>query len=108
MARARKEFTTKELVNWLNLLIARDKLHTFYCCKPWLHLRQQVLQHQHYECQRCRTKGRYEPATVVHHKQTVRKRPDLALTESNCEALCDQCHYEEHHKHKPHWNDERW
>lgn len=108
MACVRKVLSTKELVDWLNKLIVDDKLHTFYCCKPWLHLRAQVLKHQHFECQMCKAKGKYEPATVVHHKEPVRKRPDLALSESNCLALCDDCHYEVHHKHKPSWDDERW
>lgn len=29
---------------------------------------------------------------VVHHVQSVADRPDLALVESNCQALCNRCH----------------
>ena len=32
------------------------------------------------------------PATEVHHLQPYKQRPDLALSESNTQALCRSCH----------------
>ena len=103
-----RTYTPHELTIWIQELIARDDLHAFYICKAWLHLRAEVLKEQNHECQRCKAKGMYVPASTVHHKQPVKAAPWLALTKNNCEALCDECHYEEHHTHKPKWDDERW
>lgn len=103
-----RTYTPAELMIWIPQLIARDDLHAFYISHAWLHLRAEVLKEQHHECQLCKAKGLYVPATTVHHVKTVRQCPWLALTKSNCMALCDNCHYEIHHTKKYRWNDERW
>lgn len=103
-----KTYTPGELMIWIPELIARGDLHAFYISKAWLHLRAEVLREQHNECQICKEKGLYVPATTVHHKRPVREAPRLALTKSNCIALCDECHYEIHHGHKSKWDDEQW
>ena len=108
MSRPYKTYTPEELTVWIQSLIAKDDIHAFYICHAWLHLRAEVLKEQHNECQRCKEKGLFVPATVVHHIKTVRKYPWLALDKGNLIALCDECHYEIHHGHKPKWNDERW
>ena len=108
MSRQYKTYTPSELTAWIPSLIASDNLHAFYISKAWLHLRAEVLKEQHYECQLCKAKGLYVPATTVHHIKTVRQAPWLALTKSNLIAVCDECHYNIHHKQKPKWNDERW
>ena len=108
MSKQYKTYTPAELAEWIPKLAAANDLHAFYICHAWLHLRAEVLKEQHNECQRCKDKGLFVPATTVHHKQTVRRAPWLALTKSNCQALCDECHYEIHHGNKPKWNDERW
>lgn len=108
MKRQYRTYTPAQLMIWIPQLIARDDLHAFYISKAWLHLRAEVLQEQHYECQRCKEKGLYVPATTVHHKRTVREAPWLALTKSNLIALCDGCHYEIHHERKSKWDDEKW
>lgn len=121
MARKYKTYTPEELTVWIRKLIASNDLHAFYICKAWLHLRAEVLKEQHYECQLCKSKGLVKTRTegkkenegkdaelVVHHIKSVRRFPWLALTKSNLMVVCDDCHYEIHHGHKPKWNDERW
>lgn len=103
-----KTYSPEELTIWIQQLITKDDLHAFYICKAWLHLRADILKEQHYECQRCKEKGRFVPATVVHHVKTVRRYPWLALDKGNLLALCDECHYEIHHGKKKKWADERW
>ena len=108
MSRGYRQYTTQELVVWIIQLIAEDNLHAFYICKAWLHLRDEVLQEQHHECQLCKAKGLYVPATTVHHVKPVRKYPWLALTKGNLIAICEDCHYEIHHGTRKKWDDERW
>ena len=108
MSRSYRTYTPEELTVWIQSLIAKDDIHAFYICKAWLHLRAEVLKEQHHECQHCKEKGLFVPATTVHHIKTVRRFPWLALTKSNLLCLCDECHYEIHHGNKAKWNDERW
>jgi 5-methylcytosine-specific restriction enzyme A len=108
MPRRYKTYTPEELTVWIQELIKKNDIHAFYICHAWLHLRDEVMTEQHHECQRCKAKGLYVPATTVHHVKTVRRFPWLALTKSNLLCLCDDCHYDIHHPHKPKWDDERW
>ena len=108
MSRPYKTYTPEELTAWIRKLIPTNNLHAFYICHAWIHLRKEVLQEQPHECQLCKAKGLYVPATTVHHVKTVRRCPWLALTKGNLLAVCDDCHYEIHHKKKSQWNDERW
>ncbi len=50
-------------------------------------------------CQRCLKEGRVKPATMVHHVEERKARPDLALDLDNLESLCGPCH-SRHHKSK--------
>jgi 5-methylcytosine-specific restriction endonuclease McrA len=108
MSRQYKTYTPEQLMIWIPQLIARNDIHAFYISKAWLHLRAEVLKEQHYECQFCKAKGLYVPADTVHHKRAVRDAPWLALTKSNLIAVCDDCHYNIHHRKKAKWDDERW
>ncbi|HCC02561.1 MAG TPA: HNH endonuclease [Ruminococcaceae bacterium] len=103
-----RTYTPAQLSVWIPQLVARNDMHAFYISHAWLHLREQVLREQHYECQLCKARGLYVPATTVHHIQTVRHAPWLALTKSNLLAVCDECHYKIHHKQNKKWEDERW
>ncbi len=95
----------KQLVMWIRHLIATGNIRKFYNSKKyWRPLREQVLKEQHYECQRCKAQGKAVPAVTVHHIKPVRLFPALALTKSNLEVLCGECHYKEHHK-EPHGNE---
>ena len=66
-------------------------------------VREKVLLMDHYECQRCRERGRYRRADIVHHVKHLRDRPDLALSiwdpetgERQLISVCKTCHEEEH------------
>ena len=80
-------------------LVALGRLHEFYTSGAWLRLRREVLAADHNECQACKRKGRYSRATVVHHINHVKRRPDLALCmwfddhghrRRNLESLCHE------------------
>ena len=77
---SKKRRQPEELIAWIPALIAADTLHAFYISKAWLHLRAEALREQQHECQLCKAKGLYVPATTVHHVRTVREAPWLALT----------------------------
>lgn len=103
-------------------LIADDNLHAFYTSADWLKLRAKVLTADHFECQRCKARGKYTKATTVHHINYVRKHPDLALADTytdrdgqqrrNLLSLCHDCHEEVHgyrqKKRKKPITEERW
>jgi 5-methylcytosine-specific restriction endonuclease McrA len=101
---------TIELVEWINKLIHYNNIKAFYNSSLWLKVRSEVLEEQHHECQRCKAKGLYSEAVTVHHIEYLRKHPELALTKINLEAICEGCHYDEHHRYKPkpQLNIERW
>jgi 5-methylcytosine-specific restriction enzyme A len=100
----------EELVHWITKLIQHNNVKAFYNSAVWLQTRQEVLDEQHHECQRCKAKGLYTEAVTVHHRKYLRRHPELAITKSNLEAICDECHFDEHHRQepKPQLNVERW
>lgn len=117
-----------ELAAWIRKLIRENKIYVFYKTNDWLELRDEVLRDAHYECQHCLKQGRYTRATMVHHINEVRKRPDMALTKEyidkatgekkkNLVALCFDCHEKEHDRFAEYHdeqmkgrfqNEERW
>lgn len=102
-----------ELVNWIRALIQHKNIKAFYNSALWLGKRSKALERDNNECQKCKAKGLYSKADCVHHKEHLRDRPDLALTDSNLISLCNSCHNEEHpekfnNKPKPLLNEERW
>jgi len=68
----------------------------FYGSSIWLHKRDDILDRDNHECQKHKRLGKFKKATCVHHKLHLKDRPDLALTDSNLDSLCDTCHNEEH------------
>lgn len=100
----------KELVQWINKLIQHNNIKAFYNCSRWQHIRKEILEEQHCECQLCKAKGLYNEAVTVHHIKYVRKYPELALTKDNLIAVCEECHFNIHHKPIPkeQLNVERW
>ena len=97
-------------VEWIKELIRSGDTALFYNTRAWGELRDRKRKAEHYECERCRAKGKYKPGNVVHHKKYLRYFPELALDYDNLECLCDECHYDEHHRaeNKPQLNEERW
>lgn len=97
-----------ETEQWIRELIQKDELHKFYVSTAWEKLASRARTLQHNECQRCRQRGLYVPCDVVHHRQYVRNRPDLALDVNNLECLCHECHNIEHGKTIIPLTEERW
>lgn len=84
-------------------LLDAGKEHAFYMSSDWQRVRARVLAMDHYECQHCKARGRYAPATHVHHVKHLKERPDLALSiydedtgQRQLVSLCFACHREEH------------
>jgi 5-methylcytosine-specific restriction enzyme A len=104
--------TTKELIQ----LIKEDNLMKFYKSRDWMKLRLEALLRDHYECQVCKSNGKYRKADCVHHMKEVKTHPALALTLSNLQSLCNTCHNDVHdrlsvwemNKPKKFVNEERW
>lgn len=87
----------------LRELIAEGREAEFYSWGEWKALRPDVLRLDNRECQRCKQRGRYRRAHIVHHVKHLRKRPDLALSiwdtdtgERQLISVCKQCHEELH------------
>ncbi len=85
----------------LTELLAAGREIVWYNSAAWSHKRAEVLRIDHYECQRCRARGRYRKAALVHHVKHLRDRPDLALSifdpdtgERQLVSVCRSCHEE--------------
>ena len=97
-----------QYLNWLRGLVIENNMHPFYSSEEWRKAAALARQEQHNECQRCKEKGYYSPCEMVHHIKYVKDRPELALTITNLECLCRNCHEEEHAEEKRFMNEERW
>lgn len=81
----------------LHGLLDAGREHEFYSWTEWRRLRRAVLALDNNECQECKRRGIYSRASIVHHVQHLRDRPDLALSvydgdRRQLEAVCKRCH----------------
>lgn len=78
----------------------KDFAASFYKSKRWQHTRRSYLEKVGGLCERCLKKGLYRPAVIVHHKvyldSVTINNPEIALDFRNLEALCAECHADEH------------
>lgn len=104
--------------------ISDGNVLAFYVSYDWKKKRREVLAMDRHECQRCKSRGLYKRATMVHHVKHLRDRPDLALSAWDIRndgtrarqlvSLCDDCHEKEHpermkqHKTNKPVTEERW
>ena len=82
--------------------IARGDIKLIYKTRRWEAVRNRAMANQQQECQRCKEKGRYRRARIVHHVKPLKKYPYLALSEWYTDeegkeqrqllALCFNCH----------------
>lgn len=74
----------------------------FYKSKRWQHTRLAYLKSVGGLCERCLAKGLYHPAVIVYHKVYIDSsninNPEVTLNFGNLEALCRNCHEQEHDK----------
>jgi len=99
--------------------IKSGDVRKFYKSTAWRHKRQEILQRDNYECQRCKREGKFSPASIVHHIKHLTDYPELALADDNLISVCAACHNKEHpekfEKFREQWNSreepitpERW
>ena len=83
---------------WIRTLSAQSYRgwKAFYHTKEWRAKRKEILDRDHSQCQRCRARGRYTMAVTVHHIKHLKDAPELALSDSNLQSLCEACHNEVH------------
>lgn len=78
-----------------------DAVYRMYSRAPWPSFRETLKKHNPI-CQRIGDRGQcHNPATLVHHLQSPRDRPDLFVVPANCVALCAHCHPTS--EGTPHW-----
>ena len=87
------------------LLMSQGKQSEFYKSKTWQACRDNYLKSVGGLCEKCKAKGLIVPAEIVHHKIHLNANnitdPSITLNPANLEALCRQCHGEEHPKGTP-------
>lgn len=106
----------EEIIKWIIKLKEENRLDKFYTSKTiWRPKRLEILKRDNNECQECKKQGKYREATTVHHIKHLKDYPWLALTDSNLESVCDECHnilHPEKNKYKnkkdKFINQERW
>ena len=95
---------TKTQLERLRRLIDEGQEERFYSWKDWKRLSAVVRARlDNAECQKCKARGKYAPAEIVHHVKHIQDRPDLALSvydpdtgERQLISLCRACHELEH------------
>lgn len=84
-------------------IMARSIDESFYKTPAWRRCRAAYLK-QHPVCERCAASGLVTPSVYVHHRIHLTpenvKDPALAYGDSNLEALCFECHEQEHRRRK--------
>lgn len=80
--------------------MARDFARSFYNSNVWKETRAAFKKSKGGLCERCLKKGLIRPADIVHHRTPLTPEnindPKISLAWSNLEALCFDCHEEEH------------
>lgn len=91
---------------------APEKQKAFYHTAAWLACRSGYLKQVGGLCERCLAQGRIHPAKIVHHKEYISidnvTDPSILLSYDNLEALCQNCHNEEHFKTKKRYTVDEW
>ncbi len=74
----------------------------FYKSKTWQRCRDEYMKSVGGLCERCEARGIIRPARIVHHKEYISpaniRDPFILLSFDNLEALCQDCHNNEHFK----------
>jgi 5-methylcytosine-specific restriction endonuclease McrA len=72
--------------------VENGNVRKFYKSTVWKHKRKEILKRDNYECQKCKNKGRFSKAKIVHHIKHLREYPELALDDENLLSVCGACH----------------
>lgn len=80
--------------------MAREFAVAFYHSKAWKDTREAYMRSHRGLCEPCLARGVYKPAAIVHHKVHLTPEnisdPSVALSFSNLELVCRDCHAAEH------------
>ena len=68
----------------------------FYSSPEWRALRRRVVARDGYACVLCGTSVRGKGQSRVDHVESIKARPDLALSAANCRTLCAPCDNRRH------------
>lgn len=101
----------KELdYEWLLWIIRNDAELQFYSLGLWKDHRYQIMERDHFECQKCKLEKRFtlvqpnakrqKDRAYVHHIAELKPFPWLALHHDNLVTLCHKCHEEVHDRTK--------
>ena len=75
--------------------MAKDYAKGFYNSRAWKRTQAAYMESRHYVCERCGGMAR-----IVHHIKYITpvniSQPEIALDWDNLEALCIDCHNQEH------------
>ena len=66
--------------------------YNFYRTRQWSHLRQQVLERDHYLCAYCKVQGLITPAKTVDHIIPIEFDETLKANVVNLAVICGSCH----------------
>lgn len=66
--------------------------YNFYRTRRWVHLRQRVLEEQHYLCQYCKADGRVTQGKTVDHVRPLELFPNDGASIENLSVICGSCH----------------
>ncbi|RRG06416.1 MAG: HNH endonuclease [Lactobacillus sp.] len=66
--------------------------YNFYRTRQWAHLRQQVLERDHYLCRYCKLQGKLTPAKTVDHIVPIEFDSKLKADVDNLAVICGACH----------------
>lgn len=66
--------------------------YNFYRTNQWVHLRQRVLDEQHYLCQYCKCDGIVKQGKTVDHIVPIEASPNEKVDISNLAVICHSCH----------------
>ncbi|MBM6506687.1 HNH endonuclease [Staphylococcus pasteuri] len=97
----------------------RNNNRKFYMRAKWRKTRQQVLARDHYECVRCKEKGKLtinqHQSLEVDHILELETHPELAYELDNLQTLCKYHHNKKHgrfefnpNRKEIKFNDEQW
>ena len=82
----------------------KDFLDVFYSGWKWRRCKDSYLRSVGGLCEECRRRGLIKAADEVHHKIHLTKdnvnKSEIALNWANLEALCEDCHRQQHRKTK--------
>lgn len=80
--------------------MAKDFSRAFYNSQVWRDTREAYRRSKGGLCERCLARGLIKPAAIVHHKVYITPEnvndPNVVLNWDNLEALCRECHENEH------------